>query len=146
MTDGEYHEGRDSLNKIFFNITDNVAELSKYDLYFYSALISRKSFRVNFNAFWFKNFTLLGCVLMSVSYYPYYLTMINSFSVSEPPEPPSAVFLSDVTSRSAKVSWYPAYDGNTPILGYMVQYRNKLSHFHKNVSVSGTATTTTLTG
>ena len=42
MTDGEYHEGRDSLNKIFFNIIDYVAELSKYNLYFYSALTPEK--------------------------------------------------------------------------------------------------------
>ena len=29
----------------------------------------------------------------------------------EPPEPPTAVFVGDVSSRTAEVSWYPAYDG-----------------------------------
>ena len=72
------------------------------------------------------------------------------FAVSEPPEPPSAVFVTEVTSRSVTVSWSPAYDGNTPILGYMIQYRDRLSWHHKlsghNLTVPGTATEATLTG
>ena len=67
-------------------------------------------------------------------------------NISEPPEPPSAVFITDVNSRSATISWYPAYDGNTPILHYMIQYRTRLSPYYTNVTVSGTVTTSTLTG
>ena len=29
--------------------------------------------------------------------------------------------MTEVRARSASVSWYPAFDGNTPILGYLVQ-------------------------
>ena len=31
------------------------------------------------------------------------------------------MFVTEVRARSASVSWYPAFDGNTPILGYLVQ-------------------------
>ena len=44
------------------------------------------------------------------------------------------------------LSWYPAYDGNSPILSYMVRYRDMLSHGYTNTSVAGTITTTTITG
>ena len=37
------------------------------------------------------------------------------------------MFVTEVTSRSVRVSWYPAYDGNTPILGYLLQYRARLT-------------------
>ena len=73
----------------------------------------------------------------------------HKLNASEPPEPPSAVFLTDVTSRSISVSWYPAYDGNTPILGYMVQYRDRHSwhsHTGQNITVTGPSSEATITG
>ena len=60
------------------------------------------------------------------------------------------MFVTSVTSRSITVSWYPAYDGNTPILGYMVQCRARVS-WHRalashNITVPGTSSEATITG
>ena len=54
--------------------------------------------------------------------------------------------MTDVRSRSVTLSWYPAYDGNSPILRYMVRYRDMLSHVYTNNTVAGTVTSTTITG
>ena len=68
---------------------------------------------------------------------------------AEPPEPPTAVFVSDVSSRSVVVTWYPSYDGNTPVLHYVLRYRDRMAPVHVmsgNVSVPGTLTTATISG
>ena len=66
--------------------------------------------------------------------------------------------MTEVTSRSVTVSWYPAYDGNTPILGYLLQYRARLttsptgSSWHlgnnqmKNLTIPATASSATIIG
>lgn len=43
--------------------------------------------------------------------------------VTEPPEPPSNFRVLDTTSRSVRLQWRRPYDGNSPVLGYVVQYR-----------------------
>lgn len=69
---------------------------------------------------------------------------------AEPPEPPTAVFVSDVSSRSVVVSWYPSYDtGNSPVLDYVLQYRDRLAPVttaSRNVSVGGSVSSATLSG
>ncbi|CAB4062778.1 DSCAM [Lepeophtheirus salmonis] len=37
-------------------------------------------------------------------------------SVVESPEPPSSVHITELSSRSINLAWYPAYDGNSPVL------------------------------
>ncbi|XP_052744070.1 cell adhesion molecule Dscam2-like isoform X2 [Bicyclus anynana] len=43
--------------------------------------------------------------------------------VQEPPEPPANFRVVDTTSRSIRLQWRRPYDGNSPVLGYVVQYR-----------------------
>ncbi|KAL4706341.1 hypothetical protein ACJJTC_016635 [Scirpophaga incertulas] len=43
--------------------------------------------------------------------------------VQEPPEPPSNFKVLETTSRSVRLQWRRPYDGNSPVLGYVVQYR-----------------------
>ncbi len=45
--------------------------------------------------------------------------------VLEPPEPPSSLYVTELGSRSLTLSWYPAFDGNSPVLHYLVQYKRK---------------------
>ncbi|CAH0678847.1 unnamed protein product [Chilo suppressalis] len=44
-------------------------------------------------------------------------------AVQEPPEPPSNFRIRETTSRSVALQWRRPYDGNSPVLGYVVQYR-----------------------
>ncbi|KAI5643094.1 fibronectin type III domain-containing protein [Phthorimaea operculella] len=44
-------------------------------------------------------------------------------AVQEPPEPPSNFRVLETTSRSVRLEWRRPYDGNSPVLGYVVQYR-----------------------
>lgn len=63
------------------------------------------------------------------------------------------MFVGDVSSRAAGVTWYPAYDGNTPILGYLVQFwqtsgaglSGRGGAGVRNVTVTGSSTSVTLT-
>ncbi|XP_069360825.1 cell adhesion molecule Dscam2-like isoform X2 [Maniola hyperantus] len=43
--------------------------------------------------------------------------------VQEPPEPPANFRVVDTTSRTIRLQWRRPYDGNSPVLGYVVQYR-----------------------
>ncbi|XP_026314956.1 Down syndrome cell adhesion molecule-like protein Dscam2 [Hyposmocoma kahamanoa] len=43
--------------------------------------------------------------------------------VQEPPEPPANFRVLETTSRSVRLQWRRPYDGNSPVLGYVVQYR-----------------------
>ncbi|KAJ0173638.1 hypothetical protein K1T71_010787 [Dendrolimus kikuchii] len=44
-------------------------------------------------------------------------------AVQEPPEPPANFRVVETTSRSVRLQWRRPYDGNSPVLGYVVQYR-----------------------
>ncbi|XP_053613669.1 cell adhesion molecule Dscam2-like isoform X2 [Plodia interpunctella] len=44
-------------------------------------------------------------------------------AVQEPPEPPSNFRVVETTSRSVRLQWRRPYDGNSPVLGYVLQYR-----------------------
>ncbi|XP_055866242.1 cell adhesion molecule DSCAM-like isoform X4 [Biomphalaria glabrata] len=50
--------------------------------------------------------------------------LVNYLVVHEPPEPPGKVTVMNITSRSAVVTWEAPFDGNSPIIGYTVQYKN----------------------
>ncbi|XP_072929902.1 cell adhesion molecule Dscam2-like [Epargyreus clarus] len=43
--------------------------------------------------------------------------------VQEPPEPPANFRVLDTTSRSVRLQWQRPYDGNSPVMAYVVQYR-----------------------
>ena len=60
---------------------------------------------------------------------------------SEPPEPPTNVYITEVSSRSISLAWYPAFDGNSPVLHYMVQYKERASPWREqnNLTVGGVA-------
>lgn len=46
--------------------------------------------------------------------------------VHEPPEVPSPPHTLEVAARSVKLGWQPPFNGNSPILGYVLEYRSIL--------------------
>lgn len=46
-------------------------------------------------------------------------------AVVEEPAAPASVKINEVWSRSASISWRPAYNGNSPVSRYVVQYWRK---------------------
>lgn len=52
-----------------------------------------------------------------------FLDIRKLFSFIEPPEPPANFRVLETTSRSVRLQWRRPYDGNSPVLGYVVQYR-----------------------
>lgn len=58
-------------------------------------------------------------------------------AVVEEPAPPANVKINEVWSRSASISWRPAYNGNLPISRYVVQYWRK--SMSSSASASGSA-------
>ncbi|XP_071806322.1 cell adhesion molecule DSCAM-like isoform X2 [Asterias amurensis] len=44
--------------------------------------------------------------------------------VLEAPEPPSNLSALEITSRSALLGWKPEFDGNSPLTGFMLEYKN----------------------
>ncbi|XP_022699734.1 Down syndrome cell adhesion molecule-like protein 1 homolog [Varroa jacobsoni] len=64
--------------------------------------------------------------------------------LQEPPDPPQDVKALDIKERKIRISWMAPYSGNSPIVKYIVQYRNHEENWHsrknKNVSVSGSDT------
>lgn len=53
---------------------------------------------------------------------------------AEPPEVPSHLEVIEVSSRSVKLSWRRPFDGNSPVLSYVVQYQPiKFVHTHTAV-------------
>ena len=61
----------------------------------------------------------------------------HSAMFTEPPEPPSSLYLAEVRSRSIALSWYPAFKGNSPVLHYVVKYKEKNApwRYERNVTV-----------
>ena len=45
------------------------------------------------------------------------------FNPAERPDPPSALEVIEIGSRSIKLSWNKAFDGNSPIREYIIQYQ-----------------------
>ncbi|XP_060516116.1 cell adhesion molecule Dscam2 [Cylas formicarius] len=46
-----------------------------------------------------------------------------NLAVQEKPDPPSHLEAVEVSSRSVKLSWRRSFDGNSPIIGYIAQYK-----------------------
>ena len=64
-----------------------------------------------------------GNFSQSFSYYLLPQALPMYLSVFEPPEPPTSVYITEVTSRSVGLAWYPAFDGNSPVISYLLQHR-----------------------
>ncbi|PVD26143.1 hypothetical protein C0Q70_13812 [Pomacea canaliculata] len=52
-------------------------------------------------------------------------TLVSNLVVHEPPEAPSGLQVINVTSRTVTLKWEKPFDGNSPLLTYTVQYKNK---------------------
>lgn len=48
----------------------------------------------------------------------------------EPPDPPQDVKALDIKERKIRISWMAPYSGNSPIVKYIVQYRNHEGEKH----------------
>ncbi|KAM7314252.1 hypothetical protein ISCGN_004037 [Ixodes scapularis] len=44
--------------------------------------------------------------------------------VQEPPEPPTRFNVSSVNSRSVSLTWAEPYSGNSPVISYLIQFKN----------------------
>ena len=53
-----------------------------------------------------------------------------------------------VTSRAISLAWYPAFDGNSPVLSYLLQYKSSASPWGEktNRSVSSALSSATVGG
>lgn len=49
------------------------------------------------------------------------------FFITERPDPPAGLEVIEIGSRSIRLLWKRAFDGNSPIRNYVIQYRS-LSH------------------
>jgi Down syndrome cell adhesion molecule len=58
------------------------------------------------------------------------------FIYSESPDSPSNLEVLEVKSRTVKLSWKRPYDGNSPVLSYLVQYKPLNSIHEQTVIVS----------
>lgn len=47
---------------------------------------------------------------------------IVNLAVQERPEAPNTLKILQIQSRSVKLAWTKPFDGNSPIIGYLVQY------------------------
>lgn len=48
---------------------------------------------------------------------------VINLAVQERPDPPSMLEIIEVASRSVRLSWRRPFDGNSPVIGYLVQYQ-----------------------
>lgn len=48
---------------------------------------------------------------------------MNIFYSLERPDPPVALEVVEVDGKSIKLSWRRPFDGNSPVLGFMIQYQ-----------------------
>lgn len=46
-----------------------------------------------------------------------------NLAIQERPDPPSMLEVIEVSSRSVRLSWKRPFDGNSPVIGYLVQYQ-----------------------
>lgn len=60
------------------------------------------------------------------------LITLEFFVKSERPDTPSHLDIIEVSSRSVKLSWRRPFDGNSPVLSYIVQYQ-PLKYLYSNV-------------
>ncbi|XP_073327727.1 neuronal cell adhesion molecule-like isoform X13 [Pagrus major] len=68
--------------------------------------------------------------------------------VSEQPDPPTDLELTDQKKRSVQLTWTPGDEHNSPIQKFLIQYEDKLhhhGHWHNLTEVLGTKTTAHLT-
>lgn len=63
--------------------------------------------------------------------------LIINLSVQERPDPPAFLEVVEVASRSVRLAWRRSFDGNSPILGYLVQYQ-PLGNDHVDWENAGT--------
>ncbi|XP_013791952.2 Down syndrome cell adhesion molecule-like, partial [Limulus polyphemus] len=54
--------------------------------------------------------------------------------VQEPPSPPQEVRLMESRSRSVTIQWNTPYDGNNPLLSYVIMFKNKSESWDGQVS------------
>lgn len=60
-------------------------------------------------------------------------TFIEIINELEPPDTPSNLEIIEISSRSVKLSWKRPFDGNSPVLSYVVQYQPfKYLHGHSS--------------
>ena len=59
-----------------------------------------------------------------------------------------STILVQVSSRAISLAWYPAYDGNSPVLSYLLQYKSSASPWGEktNRSVSSALSSATVGG
>lgn len=48
---------------------------------------------------------------------------VINLAVQERPDPPNMLEVVEVSSRSVRLAWRRPFDGNSPIIGYLVQYQ-----------------------
>ncbi|XP_049771830.1 Down syndrome cell adhesion molecule-like protein Dscam2 [Schistocerca cancellata] len=53
--------------------------------------------------------------------------------VQEPPEAPLSVHVSNYSSRTINLTWEQPHTGNSPIISYIIQYKNSSVSWQKNV-------------
>ncbi|XP_046991962.1 Down syndrome cell adhesion molecule-like protein Dscam2 [Schistocerca americana] len=53
--------------------------------------------------------------------------LLVHLAVQEPPDPPFDVEVTEINSRSVRLSWHPPFDGNSPLTGYLIQYKRGTS-------------------
>ena len=72
------------------------------------------------------NMTVKNAVLGNRAF-NYYCTILYTIKClsQEPPETPGKFKLVSISSRIANFSWNAPYDGKSPILRYVIQYRQK---------------------
>ena len=46
------------------------------------------------------------------------------FMCIEPPEAPEDLQIHSGTSRAIQLGWFTAFDGNSPVTQYIIQYKN----------------------
>ncbi len=56
--------------------------------------------------------------------------------VQESPDAPTNLEVLEVKSRTVKLSWKRPYDGNSPVLSYLVQYKPLKSIHDQSISAS----------
>lgn len=84
------------------------------------------------------------CVHFKLSKYENYKQFQNSIiqlenlsTPTESPDAPSNLEVLEVKSRTVKLSWKRPYDGNSPVLSYLVQYK-PLKSMHEQAVIPAT--------